>query len=107
MHTASVIGTSTVTSSAQLQAAGISFAFTARTFCASIHSPRLVCALAREYTLKHQPDSNSPKMTRRDMLKSAGGASALLAASSSLAPFILSGCGGGGGNTIKDAILHS
>jgi urea transport system substrate-binding protein len=55
-------------------------------------------------------------LTRRDLLKRAGGASLTLAASQALAPFLLSGCGGGGGGggkggrsggKIKVGILHS
>src|SRR5437763_13175309 len=56
-------------------------------------------------------------MTRRDLLKRAGGAGLTLAAAQALSPFLLSGCGGnggggggragGGGNTIKVGILHS
>lgn len=53
-------------------------------------------------------------MTRRELLKKAGGTSLTLAAASALSPFLLSGCGGGGGgggagggNTIKVGILHS
>jgi urea transport system substrate-binding protein len=51
-------------------------------------------------------------MTRREMLKRAGGVSLTLAAAQALSPFILSGCGGGsgksaGGGTIKVGILHS
>jgi urea transport system substrate-binding protein len=47
-------------------------------------------------------------MTRRELLKTTGKASALLAASSALSPFLLSGCGGGkSSDKIKVGILHS
>src|SRR5437763_16567767 len=56
-------------------------------------------------------------MTRRDLLKRAGGAGLTLAAAQALSPFLLSGCGGNGGGgggktagsgpTIKVVILHS
>jgi urea transport system substrate-binding protein len=41
------------------------------------------------------------------MLSKTGKTGLLLAASSALSPFVLSGCSGGGGNTIKVGILHS
>src|SRR5882672_10824450 len=56
-------------------------------------------------------DSESAKMTRRDLLKKAGRSSLTLAAAGSLSPFLFSGCGGGGagggGSKIKVGILHS
>ena len=45
---------------------------------------------------KKLPDA-STKMTRRDLLKRAGGAGLTLAAAQALSPFLLSGCGGNGG----------
>ena len=56
-------------------------------------------------------DSESAKMTRRDLLAKAGKTSLTLAAAGSLSPFLFSGCGGGGagggGSKIKVGILHS
>jgi len=46
-------------------------------------------------------------MSRREMLGRTGQTGLLLAASSALSPFILSGCSGDKGNTIKVGILHS
>src|SRR5713226_2411839 len=56
-------------------------------------------------------DSESAKMTRRDLLAKAGRSSLTLAAARVLSPFVLSGCqgggAGGGGSKIKVGILHS
>ncbi|GIW78457.1 MAG: urea ABC transporter substrate-binding protein [Gemmatales bacterium] len=57
-------------------------------------------------------NSKPRKITRREMLKRAGGSSLVLAAASSLSPFLFTGCSGGkksggSGGSIKVGILHS
>src|SRR3954454_834867 len=52
------------------------------------------------------PSSHDP-LSRRSFLKRATGTSLTLAAASALSPFLLSGCKGSKGNTIKVGILHS
>src|SRR5262249_30806072 len=91
----------------QLEWHGTSFAPTRERLCVGfpLHA---YCAHSHGSTALNRIPSNSPKMTRRHMLKTTGKAGALLAASSALSPFLLSGCGGGGsGDKIKVGILHS
>src|SRR5437879_7524626 len=71
----------------QLQTCGILFAFLVKTIGSRLLSSGM-CAQTKGSTPlnKNSSHSGTPRLTRRDMLKTTGKAGALLAASSALAP---------------------
>jgi urea transport system substrate-binding protein len=56
---------------------------------------------------RNETTPSTDQLSRRSFLKRATGTSLTLAAASALSPFLLSGCKGSKGNTIKVGILHS